>query len=496
MKSSNLAKILLKSLLIISITLVSAVHLRAQNNEQMFEGVHAESFSEAASILSKYVAISSETGNENLAAYFFRDLCQEKGLYIETITDSIGSVNFAASLYPLSSKKPNIILLNHIDVVQAEDSPEWIYPPYSGTIADGKVWGRGSFDNKGLAVTQLFAIEKFIHQAVVSPLHYNVTLLSVSGEETGGVTGSAIVAKNFKEIFTPAVVIGEGGSGIDGIKFLPLGKTFFGISVAEKGFVWLKMSCNIQTDGHASLGGNDYAIKRMVDALYKLSNKRQPIQMLPLTKQMFKGIGKNTGGLKGFAIKHVNFPLFKPFLRQQIRKNPELELILCDNITISNIEVAKSFPNQNPQEAFAMLDCRYLPNSHPDKIIAEVKKIINDSVIHISIERKGSPQYETTPEFFYDELKQAVIEIFPNSVVLPVLFPASSDNSYYRTWGCPVYGLNPMIVSTGQIQAIHNYNEYIDLDDIENGIKVFENFLESVQKSGSVPNPEKLTHRQ
>ena len=496
MMSSTLSNMFLRFPLITMLCFVPVLFLHAQPAENKSEDVLAESFSEAAITLSKYVAIPSETGNENLAAYFLRDLCHKKGLDIETITDTIGSVNFAASIYPLSSKKPNIVFLNHIDVVSANDSANWTYPPYSGKIADGKVWGRGSFDNKGLAIAQLFAIEKFVGPATESSLPYNITLLSVSGEETGGFTGSAIAARGFQERFTPAVVIGEGGSGIDDVKFLPPGKTFFGISVAEKGFIWLKMSCKIKTDGHASIAGNDYAIKRLVDALHKLSSKKQPIHILPQTKQMFKRIGKNTGGLKGFAIKHINSPVFKPFLRHQLRKNPALELIMCNNITISNIEVANSFPNQSPQEAYAMLDCRYLPNNHPDEIIAEVKKIINDSIIHISIERKGSPQYETIPESFYDELKEAIVKTFPNSVVSPILFPASSDNSYYRASGCPVYGLNPMIVSTGQIQAIHNYNEYIDLDDIENGINVFENFLESVQKSGPFPNSEKLTHRQ
>ena len=45
-----------------------------------------------------------------------------------------------------SSLKP-VMLMNHHDVVEA--SGEWKYPAFSGEIAEGKVWGRGTLDTKG-----------------------------------------------------------------------------------------------------------------------------------------------------------------------------------------------------------------------------------------------------------------------------------------------------------------------------------------------------------
>ena len=44
------------------------------------------------------------------------------------------------------SDKDPILLMSHMDVVEA--GGEWKYPPFSGTIAEGKVWGRGSGDTK------------------------------------------------------------------------------------------------------------------------------------------------------------------------------------------------------------------------------------------------------------------------------------------------------------------------------------------------------------
>ena len=43
--------------------------------------------------------------------------------------------------------KPPVMFMNHHDVVEA-DGIDWLYPPFSGTIADGKVCGRGTLDTK------------------------------------------------------------------------------------------------------------------------------------------------------------------------------------------------------------------------------------------------------------------------------------------------------------------------------------------------------------
>jgi len=454
--------------------------IRAQPLQIGSEKAGIDTVSAAAILLSTYVGIPSETGNEKKAADFLMQQCGERGLIINQFTDKIGSSNFSASLYPLHLGKPNIIFLNHIDVVPAGDLADWIFPPYEGRIDDGKVWGRGSFDNKGLAIVQLSAIERFLDMAHTHDLPYNVTLLSVSGEETGGTNGSAIVSKNFKEVFAPAVVIGEGGSGINEMDFLPEGKTFFGISIAEKGILWLKISCMIKGDGHASIAGNDYANKHLIKGLNRLVKTHQPIRMTDEAQLMFRSIGKKVGGLKGFAVTHLNWLVFRPFLNKIIDQNHELESLLCNAITVSNMGNLTGSPNQNKQEAMAFIDCRLLPGVSSNEMIEFISKKINDPLLHISILHQRPKQSGTNPEFFFNQLAKSIQVVYEGAEVVPILFPASNDNFYFRSDECPVYGLNPMITSKLQIQSIHNYNEFIDLEDIDKGIEVFENFLRSV----------------
>ena len=168
---------------------------------------------EAAQLLSTYVQQSSVTGNEKPAGEFLANVCREKGLHVRVFTDKNDSYNFAASLYPLESGKPNIIMLNHIDVVPPGDTASWDHPPFSGSIVNDTIWGRGTIDMKGIAIMQLLSTSSFIDRAKEEDLPMNVTLLSVSGEEEFGETGSMIISNEFLDVLNPIVVLGEGGVG-------------------------------------------------------------------------------------------------------------------------------------------------------------------------------------------------------------------------------------------------------------------------------------------
>ncbi len=72
-------------------------------------------------------------------------------------------------------------ILGHIDVVPEGDG--WSVPPYSGTIIDGKILGRGALDDKGPTIAALFAM-KAIKDAGI-PLNMKVRLILGTDEESG-----------------------------------------------------------------------------------------------------------------------------------------------------------------------------------------------------------------------------------------------------------------------------------------------------------------------
>lgn len=86
-----------------------------------------------------------------------------------------------------------LILNGHVDVVPAGDESLWRYPPWSGTVAGGRVHGRGAVDMKGGLCCALFAA-KALRDAGVK-LRGRLLVQSVIGEEDGGVGTLATILR-------------------------------------------------------------------------------------------------------------------------------------------------------------------------------------------------------------------------------------------------------------------------------------------------------------
>lgn len=431
----------------------------------------------AASFLSEYISVPSESGDEIPAGIFLASTCEEKGLHVTNLESDETGINFIASLYPLETGKPNIIFLNHIDVVPPGNPDEWLYPPYSGAIAEDKIWGRGSVDNKGLAVIQLLALSSFVPQAQVKDLPYNVSILSVSGEETGGSRGSGIVAEKHLDQFNPALIIGEGSCGFSNMDFVGIETPVFGISIADKSMLWLELHVHEEIMGHGSVNSAFYPNKRLVEGLSRLLRKSQKIHFNEASKAMFRELGKVKRGFKGFAFKHINWFPFRPVLKKYVKQEPRLAGLITNTITLTHFLNPAGSINQQSGEARAYLDCRLLPGHSAQEMIEDIRKIIKDTSIHIRMLTHDIPAMVTAPDQYFEALSASIKEVFHDADVIPVMFPATTDNNYFRQKGYPVYGLNPFIMSIDQIGSIHNPNEYMDIEDLTKGIEVFRSFI-------------------
>ncbi|AVK85706.1 dipeptidase PepV [Lysinibacillus sp. B2A1] len=74
-------------------------------------------------------------------------------------------------------------VLCHVDVVPIGDEADWTYPPFSGTIADGKLYARGAIDDKGPTVAAWMAM-KLVKDAGIQ-LNKRVRMIIGTDEETG-----------------------------------------------------------------------------------------------------------------------------------------------------------------------------------------------------------------------------------------------------------------------------------------------------------------------
>ena len=90
----------------------------------------------------------------------------------------------------------SLILNGHIDVVPPGDERAWTNGPWSGTVRDDRLWGRGSCDMKGGIAAGATAIAA-LQRVGVQP-RGDVLLESVIGEETGGVGTLAALLRGYR----------------------------------------------------------------------------------------------------------------------------------------------------------------------------------------------------------------------------------------------------------------------------------------------------------
>lgn len=441
-------------------------------------GQKADTLPRHVRILSEYVQIPSISGNERDAGLFWAEQSRSAGLHVKILTDYTDTFNFVASVYPLELRKPNIIFLNHIDVVPTGDPAAYKHPPFSGIVENGEVWGRGSIDNKGMAVMQLMAIEKFISLAKDMDLPYNITMLSVSGEETGGHTGAKIVSERFLDLLNPAVVFGEGGLGFPNLLPKQPDKKVFGVSISAKRRLWLELTLGMTSSGHGSVTPNTYVVKEKIRAMNNLLNWDRKMVFSETTQIMFYGLGQLEGGIKGYILK--NLKRFRPLIAGSLKRDEIIHSLLTNTITITGVNTPEGPPNQIPQEIKVILDCRLLPDVETQPFIEELKKAIDSKDISIRIILEDKMTKATMPETFYRHLENAIADVFPGSAVLPIITPASNDNHFFRYYGVPVYGLLPVYMDLAFMETVHNANERLPVFALEQGIQIYTSLLKNI----------------
>ena len=432
----------------------------------------------SADILSRYIQIESLTGNEKPAGEFFTSLAREKGLHVRIFSDRQDNYNFACSLYPLESRKPNILLLHHIDTVPATDVEKWKYPPFSGTIAEEQVWGRGAIDMKGMAVMQLEAIMPYIEKAKTGDLPVNVTLVGVSGEEDISSKGARLVTEEFFDELNPIVVLGEGGIGLSGLIKDKPDHTVFSVSIADKRSLWIRITLYHEASGHGSVPPPQYATKMKIKALSNLLLKREKLQFTDTTRDIFRSLGMLEGGFRGFVLKEL--PFFRRIVGRILRKEPLVLASLTDTYTITGISHPAGSFNQIPQEISIHLDCRLLPHTKTDEFIRSIEKTLGLENLKIEIVQETPRAEPSSKKKFFPILEQSIREVFPGSSVIPYLFPAHSDNNFFRHKGVPVFGITPAHVARELLSTIHNTDERISFENLEKGVEVYRQFIDGV----------------
>ena len=137
----------------------------------------------------------------------------------EWMRDSLARIGFDASLHETPGHPivlgewrnapgaPTLLVYGHYDVQPAEPLELWESPPFEPTMRDGRIYARGSVDDKGQLFLHVKALEA--HLAVRGRLPVNVIVLAEGEEEVGSDNLEAFVGENAKRLAADAVVISD-----------------------------------------------------------------------------------------------------------------------------------------------------------------------------------------------------------------------------------------------------------------------------------------------
>jgi acetylornithine deacetylase/succinyl-diaminopimelate desuccinylase-like protein len=139
---------------------------------------------------------------------------------------------------------PTLLITTHYDVQPPGSSNAWVFPPYSATKDDDRIWGRGASDAKGPLLAVISAIETLARAKV--PLRINVKVLFDGEEEIGSPSMPRALEQHKQLLAADAVVTLDGNSMADGRPVINFG---------GGGLLYLQLEVRTaRTDIHANRG--------------------------------------------------------------------------------------------------------------------------------------------------------------------------------------------------------------------------------------------------
>ncbi|MBQ8796800.1 MAG: M20/M25/M40 family metallo-hydrolase [Oscillospiraceae bacterium] len=369
-----------------------------------------------------------------------------------------------------------ILLMNHHDVVEA--SGDWKYPPFSGTIADGKIWGRGTLDTKAGLWGMLQAAEELVSEGFVP--NQDTYFLSACTEETDGSGGDAISQALEKRGIRFAMVLDEGGmilpEPIGGAKGV-----FAMVGLGEKGYTDLKFIAR-STGGHASTPGKNTPLVRLGKFMAAVEKSDIFEAEIPeAIAQMFKKLSATMKQPLKFVLGHPG--LFKPVLVKVIPSISSAAGAMLKTTLAFTQAKGSDGSNVLPQEAYVVGNMRFSHHQGREASIEAVKKLAAKFDIETEVLQLGfaSPISDVNSDAFR-LVERAVDSAYPGVITSPYLMTGASDSRFLSRVCDNCIRFAPFKISNEQMATVHGIDENIDVDTLAPGVDFYKFIIKEAGK--------------
>ena len=365
-----------------------------------------------------------------------------------------------------------LLLYNHYDVQPDEPVDLWHSPPFDPTVRDGKLFARGSSDNKGEIAARLAAIRAL--RAAHGELPITIRWI-IEGEEEIGSPHFAAIAEPYADLLRADGALWEGSS------FTPDGRPELVLGTKGMLYVQYDVQC-LSGDAHSGAAPSlPSAAWRLVRALASLRDERDGTVLIP---GFYDAVRLPTAA-------ELNALADQPDMDAQLREQYGISAF-NDNLTGAALRQRQAFaPTCNiagittgyggegvktvlPARASAKMDFRLVPNQDPHAIAASLKEhLMQEGFADVQVRVLGAaePVMTALTEPFVQRIA-AIAASFEGRkpTVTPLLGGTLPLLGALRRFvglpglcapGNPVYWANGM----------HAPNEHVRLEDLERAVR-------------------------
>ena len=374
-----------------------------------------------------------------------------------------------------NSEKP-ILLMSHQDVVPAEG--EWLHEPFSGDIADGKVWGRGASDTKCSVMAFFEAVEELLREGYTPDC--DVYLASSCTEEWAG-DGAPKIVEELKRRGVELFIVCDEGGGIISEPIGGIKGNFAMVGVFEKGKADVKFTAR-STGGHASAPAKNTPIARLAAFVNEVEThtpfKRK---FLPEVSAMFARLAPYAP----FGLKLVmgNLWLFAPIMKPVLGRISAQAGAMLQTTIAFTMQSGSDAYNVLPQEATLGANMRFIPHQGEKESLEIIKALAAKHGLETEIVHSNdyTEPVDINGEAF--KLVEKVIgETFPGLPVSPYVMTGATDAQFYQPICPSCIRFAPVIYGPEQMKGMHGLNENIEYNCLPGAVSFYQNLIKAQKR--------------
>lgn len=408
---------------------------------------------EAVALLRQLVTCdtSNPPGRETQAAAIIEAYVAGSGLECERVAADPDRTNLIVRLKGRGTG-PSLGFLSHLDVIGAYRE-DWAVEPFSATVRDGEIWGRGTVDMKCQAAATTVALTHLAREGFQP--NGDLMLLFMADEEDGDAGVGAPHFVKEKPDLCPDFIVGEGsGERYD----TPVGPIYL-LDCGVKGSASATLTVHGIT-GDASLpdvGRN--AIDELARLLERLRGWESPVRIPPELEELLELLAPG-----------VADPQER--VRQARAAHPALDQIigaLVGTVFHPVILEAPGPDNIVPRRATALISAIVTPGTTKDDLEREVREALGDGPYELEVEEPNGGLVSSAQSELRDAIESFLRMHDPEARLVPALGYGLSDCQVMReAYGSIAYGFIPFrhVDPMQNLTTKHGSDERIRIDDL------------------------------